>query len=144
MYLVDSGCRKVLSFDYNEITGSVKNQSVVVDYNNFKDIEDLGIPDGLAVDVEGKLWVAGCYSGRIHCWDPETAEKLAFVEIPARCVSSCCFGGPDYKSLFVTSFTLGSDVEDMINRYHRPGALFSVQGLGVCGQPPNKFKSARN
>ena len=135
MYMTDSVSRKIFSFDFDESVGRIMNQRVLVNYKK----EKLGVPYGLAVDVEGRLWATGCYDGRIYCWNQFTGEMLAYVEIPSRCVSACCFGGPEYDKLFVTSFALGTDDQNKIRRFHRPGAIFVVQDLNTSGQPANKF-----
>ena len=134
MYVVDSAVKKIYSFDYDESTSTLTNQTLVIDYNID---QNLGMPDGLTVDIEGKLWVAGYYSGKVLRWDPKTGEKLAYVPIPAKCVTSCCFGGPNYDKLFVTSAKIDSYASDL-GHYHRPGAVFVVQSLGVCGLPSHK------
>lgn len=36
----------------------------------------LGYPDGMAIDSEGKLWVACFYGGRVTRFDPETGLCL--------------------------------------------------------------------
>lgn len=34
-----------------------------------------GMPDGMCVDVEGRLWVACIDGGRVICIDPETGKR---------------------------------------------------------------------
>lgn len=34
----------------------------------------LGVPDGMTIDTEGKLWIAFYYGGRVARFDPETGE----------------------------------------------------------------------
>ena len=103
MYVNDPVSRKIFSFDFDESVGRIMNQRALVNYKK----EKLGIPYGLAVDLEGRLWATGCYDGRIYCWDQFTGKMLAYVEIPSRCVSACCFGGPDYdKPVFHSGLML--------------------------------------
>ena len=115
--MTDPVSRKIFSFDFDESVGRVKNQRALVNYKT----EKLGVPYGLAVDVEGRSWATGCYDGKIYCWNQFTGEMLAYVEIPYRCVSSCSFGGPEYDRLFITSFGLGTDAENKIRRITAPG-----------------------
>ena len=139
MYYVDSGIKKVYSFDYNESACTITNQAVAVDYNQDP---ALGIPDGMTIDAEGKLWVAGPIGGAVTRWDPAMGKKLAYVPIPAKCVTSCCFGGPNYDKLFVTSGTMYNDESDL-QQYPHSGAVFVVEGLGVHGLPPQKYKEVK-
>ena len=138
MYYVDTLIKKVYSFDYNESAGTITNQTVAVDYTQNS---ALGLPDGMTTDAEGKLWVAG-YGGAVIRWDPATGKKLAYIPIPAKCVTSCCFGGPNYDKLFVTSATMYAK-ESELQQYPHPGAVFVVEGLGVHGVPPQKYKGAK-
>ena len=37
------------------------------------------------------------------CYDPATGAPLGEVRVPVRAVSSCCFGGDDMCTLYVTT-----------------------------------------
>jgi len=52
-----------------------------------------GLPDGMTVDANGKLWVAVFGGSCIVQIDPETQTQLMSVEVPALCPTSVCFGG---------------------------------------------------
>lgn len=61
------------------------------------------------------------------------------VPIPANRVTSVAFGGPRMDELFVTTSSYGmNDVE--LEKEPYAGYLFKIEGLGVSGLPPNKFK----
>lgn len=139
MYYIDSLARKVYSFDYNETDGSISNQKVAVDYAQD---DSLGFPDGMTIDCEGKLWVCGFFGSAVTRWDPTTGKKLASIPIPAKKVTSCCFGGVDYSTMFVTTACHGSD-EQELREFPHSGALFTVENLGVRGLPAHKFKAGK-
>ncbi len=61
-----------------------------------------GRPDGLCVDAEGGVWVALNGGGRIHRYDPDGVLD-AVVDVGARQVTACTFGGKDLATLFVTT-----------------------------------------
>lgn len=50
---------------------NIANEKVIVD---FAAIGTLGLPDGMTIDTEDKLWVA-CYDGaKVVRFDPETGK----------------------------------------------------------------------
>ena len=140
MYYNDSLPAKVYQFDFNVDTGTISNQRVLIDYSKAK---SLGLPDGLCIDVEGRLWIAS-YGGKtgVNCWDSQTGEHIRSIPMPGVCnVTSCCFGGPNYEWLFVTS----ANVLEESSEYPNAGSVFVVKGLGTRGAPASKFKlSQRN
>uniref|UniRef100_A0A8C6BGN5 Regucalcin n=1 Tax=Monodon monoceros TaxID=40151 RepID=A0A8C6BGN5_MONMO len=96
------------------------------------------IPDGMCIDVEGKLWVA-CYNGgRVIRLDPETGKRLQTVKLPVVKTTSCCFGGKDYSEMYVTSARDGMDPEGLLQQ-PEAGGIFKITGLGVKGIPPYPY-----
>uniref|UniRef100_A0A8C0DVZ5 Regucalcin n=1 Tax=Balaenoptera musculus TaxID=9771 RepID=A0A8C0DVZ5_BALMU len=96
------------------------------------------IPDGMCIDVEGKLWVA-CYNGgRVIRLDPETGKRLRTVKLPVVKTTSCCFGGKDYSEMYVTSARDGMDPEGLLQQ-PEAGGIFKITGLGVKGIPPYPY-----
>ena len=63
---------------------------------------ELGAPDGMALDVAGCMWIAMWGAGAALRFTP-AGEVIARIAVPARQVSSCCFGGPDLRTLFITT-----------------------------------------
>lgn len=72
-------------------------------------------PDGVKMDVEGRLYVAGGrtranlpyetadgFPGGVYVLSPE-GKQLAFVPVPVDEVTNCAFGGADGKTLFITA-----------------------------------------
>lgn len=65
-------------------------------------LDDL-MPDGLAVDEAGTVWVADVSgSGALRGFAPDSSE-VARIEVPARMVTSVCFGGPDRRDLYIVT-----------------------------------------
>ena len=142
MYYVDSLPKKVYAFDYNEQEGAVTNQRVCIDYS--KD-ESLGFPDGLCMDTKGRAWVAGFYGQGVTCWDMNTGKRVCQVKVPAKRITSCCFGGPKFEWLFVTSASPAEEGEFMVEEGEREefpqaGGIFVVKGLGARGSPAHHYK----
>ncbi|KAI3365893.1 hypothetical protein L3Q82_000872 [Scortum barcoo] len=99
-FYIDSLFSSVDAFDYDLNTGRLGNRRVV-----YRMEEGEGLPDGMTVDAEGHLWVA-CYNGgRVI----SASTLLLTISLPVMKTTSCCFGGPDYSDLYVTSASLGLD-----------------------------------
>jgi xylono-1,5-lactonase len=61
------------------------------------------MPDGLAVDEAGVVWVADVSgTGAVRGFGPDGVE-VGRVTVPARMVTSVCFGGPDRRDLYVVT-----------------------------------------
>ncbi|MCG8589139.1 MAG: SMP-30/gluconolactonase/LRE family protein [Proteobacteria bacterium] len=86
-----------------------------------------GRPDGLAVDEAGCVWVAAYGGNCVTRFTPEGDVDL-HLEVPARQVTSVCFGGPDRRALYIAT---ADNTEDPA----RGGTIFRtrapVAGLAV-------------
>jgi len=87
-----------------------------------RDVFERGIPDGMCVDAEGNLWVAHVAGRRVAILDPD-GRLLDQIDVPARWVTSCAFGGSDWQDLFIVSSdnTTDESLKGCIWRC-RPGA----------------------
>lgn len=99
--------------------------------------------DGLAVDAEGCVWIAGFASGELARYRPDGALDRR-IPVPHKVVTSLCFGGADGRDLYVT--TAGNEgVERMMQGELPPreASLFHARvetpGLPV---PPTRFAIA--
>ncbi|XP_042905098.2 regucalcin [Parasteatoda tepidariorum] len=137
LYYIDSEARKINVFDFNLHDGTATNRRILIDYNVDEDYKELGYPDGMTIDIEGKLWVANYAGGCVIRIDPETKTILRRFDIPAKNVTSCCFGGPHFDILYVTT---AKSAEDEGN-YPDAGAVFAITAHGTRGQPPNHFST---
>jgi sugar lactone lactonase YvrE len=97
MYYIDSPSYRVDVFDFDLAAGRVARRRPFVSID-----ESDGIPDGLTIDDEGGVWVA-LYGGSCVRRYDENGLLDAVLEVPAKNVTSCCFGGDDGCSLFVTT-----------------------------------------
>jgi sugar lactone lactonase YvrE len=97
MYYIDSPSYRVDVFDFDLAAGRVARRRPFVSID-----ESDGIPDGLTIDDEGGVWVALYGGSCLHRYD-EWGRLDAVLDVPAKNVTSCCFGGDDGRSLFVTT-----------------------------------------
>jgi sugar lactone lactonase YvrE len=94
MYYVDSPTQRIDVFDFDTASGALANR------RQFAAIPDAdGIPDGLAVDDEGGVWLALHGGGEVRRFDPD-GEVTGRVEVPVAMVTACCFAG---NRLYVTA-----------------------------------------
>jgi sugar lactone lactonase YvrE len=90
-------------------------------------------PDGLTVDAEGGVWTALSDGGAVRRYTPEGVLDTV-IEVPARKVTACAFGGAELDQLFITTSREGiRPGEDLL-----AGALFRVMP-GVRGLPVREF-----
>lgn len=136
MYFIETFSQKVNVFDFDSSTGTLSNQQIAVDYAQDP---SLGFPDGMCTDVQGRLWVCGFYGPGVTCFDPNTGKQLAQIPIPVDNVTSCCFGGPDFSWLFVTSASFATDEEGW-KKYPHSGGIFVVKELQAKGVPQFQFR----
>jgi len=99
----------------------------------------LGAPDGMTADAEGTLWIALWGGSAVVRFSPR-GEVLARVDVAATQVSSCCFGGPDLTTLFVTTSQEGFTPAQSAAEPHA-GKLFAVE-TGITGIPADRFRPA--
>ncbi|MCR5155574.1 MAG: SMP-30/gluconolactonase/LRE family protein [Butyrivibrio sp.] len=95
-FFSDSLEHGVLVYDYDEATGNISNRRKLFS------VEE-GVPDGMTIDSDDRLWLAVWDGSRIECHDCETGELLAVVRVPALHTTSCCFFGENEDTLFITS-----------------------------------------
>lgn len=134
MYFIDSSEYCVKCFDFNLDYPGLSNERVVV-----KSRSDKELPDGMCIDSEGMLWIAFWGGSRVGRYDPQTGNQLAHIELPALNVTSCCFGGVDLKTLYITTAKKGLS-QQQIFKYPFSGSLFSSK-LDTCGLRVDFFGS---
>jgi len=80
----------------------------------------LGVPDGLAVAVDGSVWVALAGGGHgVAVFDAAGVQR-AFLETPEPMCTSVCFGGDDLRDLYVVTGSDGAGRPDAGSVYrHR-------------------------
>ncbi|WPT11265.1 Regucalcin [Picochlorum sp. SENEW3] len=133
MYSVDSCAESITQYP----TDSGSGVPLVDDTENTKVINALPtghkhVPDGMAIDTSGNLWVALGDSGSVVCYDSETGEELQRVSLPVKRPTSCNFGGKDLETLFVTTRV---ETGETASQHH--GGIFAVRIPGIRGLSPD-------
>ena len=88
--------RRIRAFDV-AADGSLSNNRVFADMSS-----DLpGVPDGMKVDMDGRVWCTGNGGTQIYDKDGNHVGDLRTGEVPA----NCAWGGSDNRTLFLTART---------------------------------------
>lgn len=132
MYYIDTFAHNVRAFDYDNASGDISNERVVI-----PESPEMRMPDGMAIDANGNLWVAHFGGGCVRCWNPHTGQLIDQIDLPARQITSCAFGGEKLDTLFITSAALGLDTAALAKQ-PLAGSLFSVKP-GVTGALTYRF-----
>lgn len=114
-------------YDFDMVTG------VPSDPKLFFGPHARGNMDGSAMDAEGYIWNARWGGSCLIRFAPDgSVDRI--VELPVTQPTSCVFGGPDLKTLYITSASVGLDG----NGNELEGALLSIE-TDVAGQACNRF-----
>ena len=96
----------------------------------------MGACDGSALDTEGCLWNARFGAGCLIRFAPDGSVD-ARIDLPVTNPTSCCFGGHDLRTLYVTSARFGL-TEAALGANPSEGRWF-VLSTDVQGLPANRF-----
>ena len=124
LYWSDTHAHAIHAFDFDGSDGSLSRRRVFQQFPKKQPGQDLatygGRPDGAAVDAEGSYWVAMFEGQRLLRFDPDGSLRQE-IALPVRCPTMPCFGGPDLRTLFITT-----------SREKRPEAELAAQPLAGC------------
>ena len=123
------------TFDHKIMTCFVDPESGLPasDIEVFVDLTAEGAnPDGAVVDSEGCLWNAHWGAGRVARYRPDGSLDRS-IDLPAPQTTCPCLGGPDLRTLFVTT-AFGWLPPDEAAAYPLSGAVFAVE-VDVPGLP---------
>jgi sugar lactone lactonase YvrE len=133
LYYIDTPTFEVVSFQFDQITGNISNKKVIIQIS-----KEEGHPDGMTIDTEGMLWIAHWDGWQVTRWNPSTGKKMSHIKLPVARVTSCTFGGPALKDLFITSARIGLTKEEL-KIQPLAGALFVIKDCGHQGLPAFEF-----
>jgi len=95
-----------------------------------------GSPDGMTLDNNKNLWVAHFHGACVSVFN-NSAKLIHRIQLPAKNITNCTFGGQKNNELFITSATKGMSNADL-QKYRYSGFLFSVK-TNVRGNLQKKF-----
>ena len=130
LYRSDTTSHTIRAYDFDVASGQLGASRILREFSQDRTNNYGGRPDGAAVDSEGAYWCAMMEGSRLLRLSPD-GEILSELKLPARCPTMLAFGGPDLKTLYVTTA-----------RNNRPAAeecgvsafgVFVDGGGGGCG-----------
>lgn len=126
MFFADSRGPWIDRWRFDRWTGEM------ADRTRFAEPSEVGRPDGGTCDAEGFYWSAGVSAGRLNRFAPDGKLADSFpTPIPSPTMP--CFGGPDFRTLFLTSLGGGGHDETV-----PAGGLFAADAP-VAGFAPWRF-----
>ncbi|HQU51116.1 MAG TPA: SMP-30/gluconolactonase/LRE family protein [Casimicrobiaceae bacterium] len=131
MYHADTPAHTVRAYDFDPATGVPSGGRVFARWHG-----DTDRPDGAAVDSAGNYWIAFFRGGKVLQVSPQ-GRVLREVPFPAQCPTMPCFGGPDLRTLYVTSARKDRPADELA-RYPQSGGLFAMR-VEVPGLPEPRF-----
>lgn len=102
LYHADTRGHRINAYTFGLEDGTAGEGNVFKQFSDDKTRDYWGRPDGAAVDSEGAYWCAMFEGGRILRLSP-AGEVLKVLELPVRCPTMVAFGGPDLRTLYITS-----------------------------------------
>ncbi len=121
-YFADTLANTIYSYTYDEAQGSISEEHPFLRH-------DRGVPDGSAMDAEGFIWNTRPLGQCIIRIAP-SGEVAEVHELPVLKPTTCCFGGPNLSTLYITS---ASSPERLA------GCLFALD-TGTWGLPEPRFR----
>ena len=131
MYYSDTPNHVVYQFDYDLASGVATNKRIFIEFPRGN-----GRPDGAAVDSEGNYWSALYQGQRVVKISPQ-GKILEEYPVPATYPTMVAFGGPEMKTLFVSTCR-AAQTEEELKQFPEAGGIFAIE-TDVTGQIEPRF-----
>jgi D-xylonolactonase len=132
MYFNDTAEGGIHAYDFDPEQGTLAHRRLWLRFGR-RD----GLPDGMTTDAAGRLWIAHWAGSCVSCHHPLSGEELGRIALPVSQVTNCTFGGPDLRTLYITSARTGLD-ETRLAAEPLAGGLFAVE-VDSPGLPAFRF-----
>jgi sugar lactone lactonase YvrE len=131
MYFSDSFTREIVIYDFDVATGAIANRRLFATIPPGR-----GVCDGATVDAEGCFWCANIDGGCVTRYRPDgSVDRI--VALPVTRPTSCCFGGAELRTLFITTARRRLSADELA-RQPLAGCLLAID-TDVPGLPEPEF-----
>ena len=136
MYYIDSPTGEISAFEYRFSDAILGKKEL---FARIPAAE--GVPDGMTIDVQERLYVAHWGGSKISVWN-SSGKRIDELAIPAPHVTSCVFAGEDLSDLIISTARTGLSQEQLKNN-PLSGSLFRYRS-NTRGGRTNIFKVPEN
>ena len=95
-----------------------------------------GSPDGMTLDKQNNLWICHFGGACISVFN-KTGKKIHKIDLPAKNITNCTFGGLNNSELFVTSAKKSMSKKDL-RKFKLSGSLFRIK-TNINGSIAKRF-----
>lgn len=131
LYFSDTRRYLTWAFDLNPAGGTLSNRRVFIDHRARSER-----PDGACVDREGALWLAIFAGGRVDRYST-TGQLLRSIPLPVTNPTCVCLGGPELRTLFITTARKFLSAERLVQE-PLAGSVLAID-VEVPGLPEQRF-----
>jgi len=118
LYWTDSPARIIYRCAYDRATGKPGDGEPLVEI-----ADDEGVPDGMTIDTDGRLYSTRFGGSGVFVYSV-SGELIEKIPMPVERITSCVFGGPELRDLYIT--TAGGDPDKPEGE---AGAVFRIRDL---------------
>jgi sugar lactone lactonase YvrE/DNA-binding IclR family transcriptional regulator len=130
-YFTDSSAGEIYAYPFDPERGTLGRRRLFARIDPAE-----GRPDGLTVDAEGCVWSALWDGWCIRRFDP-SGRPMQDLRVPVPRPTSVTFGGPDLRTLFITSARIRVPAPILAEAPFSGGIL--AARLETAGRPPHLF-----
>ncbi len=130
-YYTDSRKRTIYKIKINDKL-KIQKKIIFLKFN-----EKDGSPDGMTTDTKNNLWVCHYRGACISVYDLK-GNKIHKINIPAKNVTNCTFGGSENNEIFISTARKGMNLKEII-KYPLSGSLFKTK-INLKGKKATAFK----
>lgn len=137
LYQADTNAHAIRAYQFDPVSGTIGAGRLFRQFDANRSAPDYGgRPDGAAVDSAGAYWCAMYEGGRLLRLAAD-GTLLAEVQLPVRCPTMMAFGGPDLRTLYITTVRRQRPAAELL-QYPLSGYILSMR-VEVPGRPESAY-----
>lgn len=137
LYHADTTAHRVRKYRYEPTSSDLTEDGCFLEFSPQRDSSYRGRPDGATVDAEDAYWCA-MFEGGYLLRTAADGTPLEEIALPVRCPTMMAFGGPDLRTLYITS-ARHNRAPDELERYPLSGHVLALQ-VEVAGRPEYVYR----